>query len=146
MQKIIKNIRDSYRHIPYTLIHRKKLIELSYVFLGKKKYWLHDLDKVIMYILIPYVGTKVIHKIHATLSPHHVKYFRGISKVDKIQAILDWESARYTKPDKPQNASETLISKYPDLIPEFLPTLEELGLISQYKKAKEDEQKHVNLD
>ena len=136
MKKIIKNIRDSYKHIPYTLKHRKKLIELSEIYLGKKHYYLHDLDKVVMYILIPWVGTKVIHKIHATLSPHHVKYFRGISRVDKTQAILDLESARYTKPDKPQNASETLISKYPELIPEFLDTLEELGLSEQLIKSK----------
>lgn len=146
IKKIIKNIRDSYKHIPYTLKHRKKLIELSEIYLGKKHYYLHDLDKIVMYILIPWVGTKVIHKIHATLSPHHVKYFRGISRVDKTQAILDWESARYTKPDKPQNASKTLISKYPELIPEFLDTLEELGLLEQFKKAKENEQKHINLD
>ena len=145
IRKIFKNIKESWRHIPYTLKHRKKLIELSLVYLGKRKYWFHDLDKVVMYILIPYVGTKVIHKIHATLSSHHVRYYRGISRVDKTQAILDWESARFTKPDKPQNASETLISKYPDLIPEFIDTLEKLGLLEQFKKAK-NEQKHINLD
>ncbi len=131
IKKIIKNIRDSYKHIPYTLKHRKKLIELSEIYIGKKHYYFHDLDKVVMYILIPWIGTKAIHKIHATLSPHHVRYFLGISKVDKKQAILDWESARFTKPDKPQNAAETLMNKYPDLLPEFEDTFHELGLGGQ---------------
>ena len=131
MKKIIKNIRDSYKHIPYTLKHRKKLIELSEIYLGKKHYYLHDLDKVVMYILIPWIGTKAIHKIHATLSPHHVKYFRGIGHVDKKQAVLDWESARFTKPDKPWNAAETLMNKYPNLLDEFDNTFHELGLGGQ---------------
>ena len=91
MKKIIKNIRDSYKHIPYTLKHRKKLIELSEIYLGKKHYYLHDLDKVVMYILIPWIGTKAIHKIHATLSPHHVRYFRGIGHVDKKQAVSSFK-------------------------------------------------------
>lgn len=131
MREVIKNIRDSYNHIPYTLKHRRKLIELSEIYLGRKHYYFHDLDKVIMYIIFPWIGTKTIHKIHALLSPHHVNYFRGISKVDKKQAILDWESARYTKPDKPWNAAETLMNKYPDLLPEFEDTFHELGLGGQ---------------
>ena len=126
--KIIENIQDSWKHIPYTLKHRKKLIELSEIYLGKRKYLFHDLDKVFMYIFFPYLGTKLIHKIHATLSPHHVSYFRGISKVDKKQAILDWESARFTKPDKPQNAAETLVNKYPQYLEDFSGYFYILGL------------------
>jgi len=84
-----------------------------------------------MYIFFPYLGTKTIHKIHATLSPHHVKYFRGIGHVDKKQAVLDWESARFTKPDKPWNAAETLMNKYPNLLDEFDDTFHELGLGGQ---------------
>ena len=129
--KIIKNIKDSWRHIPYTLKHRKKLIEISEKYLGKKKYLFHDLDKVVMYIFIPWVGTKVIHKIHSTLSSHHVKYFRGLKYVDKKQAVLDWESARFTKSDKPWNAAETLMNKYQNLLPEFEDTFHELGLGEQ---------------
>lgn len=36
--------------------------------------------------------------------------------------------ARYTKPDKPLNARETLKKIYPEVTDEMLPVLEELGL------------------
>ena len=134
LSEIIQNIDDSYKHIPYTLKHRKKLIELSETYLGHKAYYFHDLDKVLMYILIPYIGPKIIHKIHAILSPHHVKYFRGISKVDKKQAILDWESARFTKPDKPETAAETLVHKYPQYIDDFSGYFYILGLGDELEK------------
>lgn len=134
LRNIFKNVRESYKHIPYTIKHRKKLIELSKIYLGKKHYYFHDIDKIIMYILIPYVGTWNIHKIHAKISPHHVRYFRGIEHVDKKQAVLDWESARFTKPDKPWNAAETLMKKYPELLWEFEDTFYDLGLGDQFKK------------
>ena len=135
---LIKNIKDSYKHIPYTLKHRKKLLELEEIFTGKRSYYFHDLDKVIMYALFPYLGTKIIYKIHARLNKHHVKYWRGINKMDKVQAVLDWESARYTKPDKPMNAAETLVYHYPHLISEFEDTFASLGLEEQLNKTVDE--------
>ena len=71
--KLLQNIKDSYKHIPYTLKHRKKLLELEKELTGKKSYYFHDLDKVFMYALFPYLGTKIIHQIHAKLNKHHIK-------------------------------------------------------------------------
>ena len=42
--------------------------------------------------------------------------------------IIDWECARYTKPDKPLNAKDTLYKFYPHLINKIEPILIELGL------------------
>lgn len=42
--------------------------------------------------------------------------------------VIDWECARYTKPDKPLNARETLAKFYPELTDKVLPVIEELGL------------------
>ena len=42
--------------------------------------------------------------------------------------VLDWESARYTKPDKPLNAYETLVRFYPTMLGEILPILREMGI------------------
>ena len=42
--------------------------------------------------------------------------------------VLDWESARYTKPDKPLNAYETLTRFYPTMLGEILPILREMGI------------------
>nr|DAU03052.1 MAG TPA: hypothetical protein [Caudoviricetes sp.] len=42
--------------------------------------------------------------------------------------VIDWECARYTKPDKPLNARKTLYKFYPELENKVLPVIEELGL------------------
>jgi hypothetical protein len=42
--------------------------------------------------------------------------------------VLDWESARYTKPDKPLNAYDTLYAYYPEMSDVILPILEEIGI------------------
>ena len=65
------------------------------------------------------------------------KYIIGTGSIaDTIQkpehaliiSRIDWECARYTKPDKPLNARETLKKIYPEVTDEMLPVLEELGL------------------
>ena len=43
--------------------------------------------------------------------------------------IVDWECARYTKPDKPLNAYETLCKYYPQLKSKLIGIMRELGLI-----------------
>ena len=129
--KIIKNIKDCWKHIPYTLKHRKALLETQKELLGYKTYYLHDMDKIFMYIFMPYLGTLTINKIHRKLNHHHVDYFRGINHVDKIQAICDWECARKTKPDKPLNAAETLKNLYPQYTQDFINAFVNLGLGKQ---------------
>ena len=42
--------------------------------------------------------------------------------------IIDWECARYTKPDKQLNAYDTLYKFYPNLEKEILPILKEFKL------------------
>ena len=42
--------------------------------------------------------------------------------------VLDWESARYTKPDKPLNAYDTLYKYYPEMEDNILPILKEIGI------------------
>lgn len=42
--------------------------------------------------------------------------------------VIDWECARYTKPDKPLNAYDTLYHLYPQLESKILPILKELGI------------------
>lgn len=42
--------------------------------------------------------------------------------------IIDWECARYTKPDKPLNARQTLYKYYPALIDKIEPLLKEMNL------------------
>ena len=72
----------------------------------------HDLDKFIMRLL--FVPDKWISKLHRMLSWHHPNNVIGWLNLD--EAIFDWESARFTKPDKPLNARDTCKKYYPQLL------------------------------
>lgn len=105
---LIKNTIASWKHIPYTLKHYVAFLKLEKELLGYYKYKFHDLDKVLMYIFIPFIGTQQIKVIHRKFNKHHIVF-------DKIncnyeEAIIDWECSRFTKPDKPQTARELVES------------------------------------
>jgi len=103
--------------IKYTLEHRNALQKLA-----KKhgySFPLHDLDKVILYLFLGKHYTQVLHRYW---SSHH--YRNGDIK-DKVQAAFDWESARFTKPDKPLDAFDTWLKYYPNV--NMAPTLKKLG-------------------
>ena len=100
----------------------------------------HDFLKMIN---IAIFGDKIATKIHRKFSGHHAhtKYlriiydngFRTYTKKQpayryikhKIEAAIDWESARFTKPEKPLNAYETWKKYYNDIDMEA--ELKELG-------------------
>lgn len=109
----------------YTKAHRDAVREiarqhgLSYPF--------HDLDKYFEYLIF---GKPLGTKIHQMLSDHH--YHDGDIK-DKKQAAIDWESARFTKPDKQLTPYETWKKFYPDV--DMEPTLRELGFWPEDEKA-----------
>lgn len=47
---------------------------------------------------------------------------------DFVQMVIDWECARFTKPDKPLNAYDTLYKFYPHLEKKILPILKKFNL------------------
>lgn len=97
--------------------HRKMVQKLA-----KEKGYsfpLHDLDKVFLYL---FLGKKLTHNLHRFWSRHHLH--NGDIK-NKIEAAFDWESARYTKPDKPLDAFDTWKKYYPNVDMES--TLKMLG-------------------
>ena len=116
-------------HIKYTYKHRKIVIKLAEKYfkdneelLEKVKY--HDLDKLFLYL---FYDKKQVSKIHRDLTSHHENDLEK-TDLDYIEMVLDWESARYTKPDKPLNAYDTLINYYPNMSNETLPILKEMGI------------------
>ena len=115
MFKLIKYRIDL---IKYTLDHRRALQKIAKS-LGYS-FPFHDLDKVVMYL---FLGKRLTQKIHRAWSNHH--YRNGDIK-DKVQAALDWESARFTKPDKPLDAHDTWLKYYSNV--DMAPTLKKLGL------------------
>lgn len=123
---IITNIKKSYKHIPYTFKHWKMVLKLEKKYIGYYKYPFHDLDKLFMYIFFPYLGTKIIQKIHTRFAKHHLRKYKKHMRYD--EAILDWESARFTKPDKPMDAWETYQKYFTDFSEDLLPYFEKFNL------------------
>ena len=101
----------------------------------------HDFWKMINVFLF---GDKIATKLHRKFSSHHahmsklriyyLEYPKNYSKVlpngrfikNKIEAAIDWESARFTKPEKPLNAFDTWKKYYSDI--DMEETLKQLGL------------------
>ena len=55
--------------------------------------------------------------------------------------VIDWECARYTKPDKPLNAYEALNKYYPEIIEKIMPILKKLGI-----DKKTEEIQNIKMD
>lgn len=131
----MKNIE----HIKYTYRHRKIVIKLAEKYFKDNKELLeqlkyHDLDKLYLYL---FYNKKDVSRIHRDLISHHENEMEK-TKLDYIEMVLDWESARYTKPDKPLNAYDTLVKFYPSMTNEILPILEEMGIDKPNLPMEED--------
>lgn len=116
-------------YIEYTYKHRKIVIYLANKYYKDNKELLdkvklHDLDKLFMYLFYEKEDASNIHR--DLMSHHQNKIIKD--KLDYMEMVLDWESARYTKPDKPLNAYDTLYRFYPGLEEHILPILKELGI------------------
>ena len=94
----------------------------------------HDMDK--MYLLLFY-DKKTINKFHRSVSLHHDNELPK-TELDYMEMVLDWESARYTKDDKPLNAYDTMVKFYPHLEENILPILKKIGL--DYSTLEKDEE------
>lgn len=111
--------------IQYTKNHRKAFRKVEKQLLGHNTFrsLFHDLDKVILYMFFDY---KKVHKFHREHTRHHAVKAR--THTDLVQMAVDWECARFTKPDKPLNARKTLAAYYPEWTDRMEPVLDELGL------------------
>lgn len=100
----------------------------------------HDFVKMINVFIF---GDKIATKLHRKFSGHHAQsetYLFAIVKENgwvypkyktrrdiknKIEAAIDWESARFTKPEKPLDAYDTWKKYYSDIDMENI--LKQLG-------------------
>lgn len=131
---MLKHRADNIGAIKYTKDHRKAFRKIEKEILGHNTWRsiVHDLDKVILYNIWPHNKVKNFHRSTAR---HHVENNIKKTRNDYIEMIIDWECARYTKPDKPLNAYDTLYKWYPELENEILPILKEFKL--DYHTVKE---------
>ena len=122
----------------YTYKHRKVLNYLAKKYFDRddliERLKHHDMDK--MYLLLFY-DKKDIEKYHRSMSTHHDNDLEK-TELDYIEMILDWESARYTKDDKPLNAYDTMYKFYPHLEDKLLPILQKVGLDKSTLEKEED--------
>ena len=114
-------------YIEYTYKHRKVVMLLAEKYFGDNKELLeqvryHDLDKMYLYM---FYDKDVVSKFHRKNSNHHFNE-KDKTNLDYIEMVLDWESARYTKPDKPLNAYDTLYKYYTEEEKNILPILKEM--------------------
>lgn len=102
----MKEFLMCYVGIKRTLIHYFYFMRTQKEILGYYKYKFHDIDKIIMYLFIPFIGKKRIAKIHQKYNKHHIREYKSIDKIDILEAIIDWESSKYKKYSYNQNAIE----------------------------------------
>lgn len=133
----ITNQESSTLHIKYTLEHKLAIMALSYEFLGyiSKRIILHDTEKLVLYTMM---DPKSAHNLHRGHSIHHSENFlQGGPKaaiMNRTEAIFDYECARYTKPDKPLNAYDTIMKYYPSDYKEQENILRKFGICSSENK------------
>lgn len=115
------------KKIKYTIKHRKAFRKVEKDLLGYNtiRSFFYDIDKIFLYLFFSKDKVQIIHR---KLARHHFESIFKKKRMDYIQMIIDWECARFTKPDKPLNARETLYKFYPQLKNEIEPLLKELNL------------------
>jgi hypothetical protein len=98
----------------------------------------HDFIKMINILIF---GDKIATKLHRAFSSHHDQVVGEVYRYDdqgkkvhirdvrdienKVEAAIDWESARFTKPDKPLTAYQCWKKHYQDI--DMKDTLKSLG-------------------
>ncbi len=127
MMNIFALIKKRYQRIVYTIRHKAAFLKVEKKLLGHNtlRGYLHDWDKPFLFC-IPWLSKKEIQNIHRRHNKHHVVNTQPKTKADYIETIIDWECARYTKPDKPLNAYETLMTFYASYAAIYLPIIQEL--------------------
>lgn len=142
MNTLTDKIISCYKHIPYTAKHWVAFQKISIQYIHFPLFIFHDVIKLCMFILFPFLGEECINYLHRKYNLHHFTYWEGdtlikkdLSKYPKwlrtlmiLETIIDWECARFTKPDKPLNARDTLFKYYPEYVDYVLPVLNQLCL------------------
>lgn len=130
----------------YTFKHRLVVIYLANKYISPDKVELlerikkHDVDKLFNYM---FYDKKTVSKMHRLLSSHHDNEIAKTYE-DYVEMVLDWESARYTKSDKPLNAYDTLYKYYPNMEHEILPILKEFEIDKPNLPMEKDVLEYAN--
>lgn len=118
-QLLRTNVGESFAHIPCTFSHHCCYDDLEKFLTGKNTSKWHDVDKIVMYVLFPWIGTHCISNIHTLINSHHPiyevngkKHEKPWQTIDWKRAIIDWECARFTEASKQLDAYDTFMKYY----------------------------------
>lgn len=130
---MLKYRKQNIGAIKYTKEHRKAFKKIEKELLGHNTWrsLVHDLDKIILHNFLEHSKVK---KFHTKTARHHENRIKK-NRNDYIEMIIDWECARFTKPDKPLNAYDTLYKFYPNMEDKILPILKEFNLDHHTEKV-----------
>jgi hypothetical protein len=138
-------------YLEYTYLHRQAYLyvvekmfattdDLHDAMIEAARY--HDLDKAVLYTIISKKNASLYHKLTAN---HHImgKPYgpKEIPYQYKVEAIVDYECAGYTKADKPLNAydtirnSELFTQEWKD---ELLEICDYYGIARSYRNLSDD--------
>lgn len=92
------------RAFEYCVKKRVRDPELRAELLRRAK--IHDLDKMVMYL---FMDQRKAQRLHIQTQPHHLENSLPRTHADWVEAVIDYECAPYTKPDKPLNAYEFVL-------------------------------------
>lgn len=111
----------------YTIRHKQAFLATMYSLTKQvtQSAIMHDTDKLYLYGRVSKKETSLLHGKYAI---HHIE--NGNMSVNKLDCIIDYECARFTKPDKPLNAYSTIMKFRPNTYDFLRPTLIDLGLDS----------------
>ena len=133
-------------NLKYTYKHRKVVMYLANKYIKENKDAVldkmknHDLDKMFIYL---FYEKRDVSQIHRKLSSHHDNEIEK-DYMDYVEMVLDWESARYTKSDKPLNAYDTLYKYYPTMEEKIMPILKEFKIDKSNLPMEDDVLEYAN--
>lgn len=130
-----KEKKITWKSFSYTWAHKIAFLKVEKKLLGRIscRGIIHDMDKLLWWYPLGVLLGKNSHWVqehHRSHARHHPHNALVKSYDDYVEMVIDWECARFTKPDKPLNAYQTLYKFYPELEDKILPILQKLGLDS----------------
>ena len=133
---IMKTNKINWQAFSYTWAHKIAFLKVEKQLLGRisVRGIVHDMDKLLWWYPLGYLlgkDAKWVQNHHRNWARHHPHNSIVKKYDDYVEMIIDWECDRFTKPDKPLNAYQTLYKFYPELEDNILPILEKLKLAHQ---------------
>lgn len=120
----------------YTWYHRKAFLLIASIDLHLmteeerlemiRRAMVHDLDKMYMYT---FMSRKEVRNIHRMIQPHHLDNTTiPRTEYDYLETLIDWNSNRYTKKDKPELPFEIMKEHFPNAPKELKEKMKQIGL------------------